>query len=254
MGAPVGGFTATSMIEAKRPISLGCGSLGIFKDVPYDELTLSGTPRESPPTIPLTSPKRSCTPFGNRRQSSIWTEKRDGSQAATLVLEEGRTASVGEGPPPPGEYDRTINAQDCVVLPGLVNTHHHFVQTLNRCYPPALDAGLFPWLEALYPVWAKIDPEVVRLGTTVALAELLLSGCTTACDHHCFVPRGGKGHFDVQVEAAKELGARFHVTRGWMSVGRSKGGLPPDENCEDEVLADCEAVIAKYHDPSRGGP
>lgn len=171
-----------------------------------------------------------------------------------LVIEDGVIARVGEGSPPPGRYDREIRARDRMVLPGLVNTHHHFIQTLNRCYPPALNAGLFDWLQALYPVWTRIDPEAVRLGTTVALAELMLSGCTTTCDHHCFVPRGGSGHFDVQVEVARELGIRFHVTRGSMTLGRSKGGLPLDENCEDEeaVLADCEAFLARHHDPSDG--
>lgn len=171
-----------------------------------------------------------------------------------LIIEDGFTAAVEEGAPPDGDFDQVIRAGDCVVLPGLVNTHHHFIQTLNRCYPPALNADLFEWLKAFYPLWARLEPDHVRLGTTAALAELLLSGCTTTCDHHCFVPRGGSGHFDIQVEVAKELGMRFHVTRGSMSIGESQGGLPLDANCEDEddILADCEAVIARHHDPGRG--
>jgi 8-oxoguanine deaminase len=171
-----------------------------------------------------------------------------------LVIEDGLIERVEEGAPPQERFDRVIDARDCVVLPGLVNTHHHFIQTLNRCYPPALNFGLRQWLKALYPVWAKFEPEHVRLGTTVALAELLLSGCTTTCDHHCFVPRGGSGHFEIQVEAARELGMRFHVSRGSTTIGESKGGLALDANCEeeDDVLADCEALLARHHDPARG--
>jgi len=137
-------------------------------------------------------------------------------------------------------------------LPGLVNTHHHLNQTLTRAFPAAQDAGLFDWLTAQYPAWTRIDAEASRTSTLVGLAELLLSGCTTVFDHTYLYQNGNS--VDVQVEAAREIGVRFHASRGSMSVGRSKGGLPPDEAVEDEafILKDSERVIDRYHDPRPG--
>jgi cytosine/adenosine deaminase-related metal-dependent hydrolase len=150
-----------------------------------------------------------------------------------------------------GEADEVVDARGLVLLPGLVCTHHHFYQTLTRNLPRAQDAGLFDWLVAHYPVWARLTPEAVRVSTAVAAAELLLSGCTTAADHGYIWPNGAG--VDDQIAVAREMGLRFHASRGSMSRSRSQGGLPPDEAVEDEdaILRDCERVIGEHHDPSR---
>jgi cytosine/adenosine deaminase-related metal-dependent hydrolase len=150
-----------------------------------------------------------------------------------------------------GEADEVVDARGLVLLPGLICTHHHFYQTLTRNLPQAQDDGLFDWLVAHYPVWARLTPEAVRVSTAVAAAELLLSGCTTAADHGYIWPNGAR--VDDQIAVAREMGLRFHASRGSMSRGRSQGGLPPDEAVEDEdaILRDCERVIGEHHDPSR---
>jgi 8-oxoguanine deaminase len=147
--------------------------------------------------------------------------------------------------------DETIDARGMVVLPGLVNTHHHFFQTLTRNLPVAQDAKLFDWLVVHYPIWARLTPEAIAVSTKIALAELMLSGCTTASDHCYLWPNGAC--IDDQIEAAQELGIRFHASRGSMSVGESKGGLPPDAVVEDEeaILRDSRRAIETYHDPNR---
>jgi 8-oxoguanine deaminase len=138
-----------------------------------------------------------------------------------------------------------------IVLPGLVNTHHHLYQTLTRCLPAAQDAPLFSWLQTLYPVWAKLTPEAVYLSAMVGLGELLLTGCTTAVDQLYLFPNGVT--LDDEIRAARELGVRFHACRGSMSLGESDGGLPPDDLVEDEeaILGDCRRVIEAFHDPAR---
>jgi cytosine/adenosine deaminase-related metal-dependent hydrolase len=139
-----------------------------------------------------------------------------------------------------------------IVLPGLVNTHHHLYQTLTRAVPAAQDATLFNWLKTLYPIWARLTPEAVYVSALTGMAELLLSGCTTASDHLYLFPNGSK--LDDEIRAAKEIGIRFHASRGSMSLGESKGGLPPDsvvEN-EDEILRDTQRLIQTYHDSDRG--
>jgi len=148
------------------------------------------------------------------------------------------------------QADRTVNAAGKIVLPGLVNTHHHFYQTLTRVVPAAQDAVLFDWLKTLYPIWAELRPEDVRVSTQLALVELLLSGCTTSSDHHYLWPNGCR--LDDQFEAAEEIGVRFHGARGSMSLGESRGGLPPDRVTEDEesILRDCRRVVEAYHDAS----
>lgn len=147
--------------------------------------------------------------------------------------------------------DRTIHAQGKILLPGLVNTHHHFYQTLTRAIPAGQDAVLFDWLKTLYPIWAELTPDDVRISTQIALAELLLSGCTTASDHHYLWPNGCR--LDDQFEAADVMGVRFHGARGSMSLGESQGGLPPDRVTEDEeaILRDCRRVVETFHDASR---
>jgi cytosine/adenosine deaminase-related metal-dependent hydrolase len=147
--------------------------------------------------------------------------------------------------------DTVIDAKGCVVLPGFVNTHHHLYQTLTRNLPRAQDSKLFDWLVYLYDIWKHINPEAVYASTQLGLGELLLTGCTTSTDHLYLFPKQNSGLFiDTQIEAAKELGMRFHPTRGSMSRGRSKGGLPPDSvvQTEDFIMKDCERLVHKYHD------
>jgi cytosine/adenosine deaminase-related metal-dependent hydrolase len=149
------------------------------------------------------------------------------------------------------EADEVVDARGLVLLPGLVCTHHHFYQTLTRNLPVAQDAELFDWLVAHYPIWARLTPEAVRASTATAIAELLLSGCTTAADHGYIWPNGAR--VDDQIAVAREMGLRFHASRGSMSRGRSRGGLPPDEAVEDEaeILRDSERVIREHHEPAR---
>ncbi|EIZ81052.1 hydroxydechloroatrazine ethylaminohydrolase [Novosphingobium sp. Rr 2-17] len=150
------------------------------------------------------------------------------------------------------EADMIVEAKGCVVTPGLVNTHHHLFQTLTRALPGAVNASLFGWLKALYPVWARYTPEDVFAATQLGLAELALSGCTMSADHHYLFPAGVR--LDDSIDAATQIGLRFHATRGSMSVGQSKGGLPPDSVVEDEdaILADTIRVVDAFHDPNPG--
>lgn len=166
-----------------------------------------------------------------------------------LVITDGVITAIGPTSDLP-PADTVIDASDMVLMPGLVNTHHHFTQTLTRAM--AQDAELFTWLRTLYPIWAGITPEAVQVSTQVALAELALSGCTTAFDHTYLWPHGAR--VDDQVEAAEPVGIRFHVSRGSMSRGESAGGLPPDHVVEDEdvILADSQRVIEAFHDPAPG--
>jgi cytosine/adenosine deaminase-related metal-dependent hydrolase len=170
---------------------------------------------------------------------------------ASLFARDGVIEAIGPAHDLPHEADRVVDASNLVVLPGLVNTHHHFYQTLTRNVPAAQNAKLFDWLTTLYPIWARMDAEAIRVSTATAIAELILSGCTTASDHTYLWPNGAR--VDDQIAMARALGFRFHASRGSMSIGQSKGGLPPDSvvETEDAILADCERVIATYHDPAR---
>lgn len=149
----------------------------------------------------------------------------------------------------PREADRVIVASGMIVLPGLVNTHHHLYQTLTRALPAVQDVELFDWLRTLYPIWAELTGEAVYVSALVGLAELVLSGCTTTTDHLYLFPNDVS--LDDEIRAARELGIRFHPCRGSMSQGRSQGGLPPDRvvQSEEEILADCQRVIEEHHDP-----
>lgn len=151
----------------------------------------------------------------------------------------------------PHTADEVIDARDQVVIPGLVNTHHHMYQTLTRVIRPAQDCELFEWLRTLYPIWANLTPEMVRVSTQTAMAELLLSGCTTSSDHLYIYPNGVR--LDDSIEAAAEIGLRFHAARGSMSVGQSQGGLPPDRVVEREpdILKETQRLIERWHDPRR---
>ncbi len=155
---------------------------------------------------------------------------------------------------PATEIDQVFDGSAHVVLPGLVNTHHHFYQTLTRACPAALNKELFPWLKSLYPIWAGLSEEMIHVSTRLAAAELLLSGCTTTADHHYIFPIAAPEALDIQIDAIRQIGIRAVLTRGSMSLGEDQGGLPPRTTIQDEdtILADCERVIARYHDPAPG--
>lgn len=154
-----------------------------------------------------------------------------------------------------GQYDQRIDCRDFVALPGFVNAHHHLYQTLTRAFPESQGQTLFPWLRQLYPIWAGLDEEMIAVSTRAGLAELALSGCTTSADHLYVFPDGSEHFIDSQVEAAREIGVRFHPTRGSMDLSVKDGGLPPDSVVQtvDEILSDSERVIGAYHDSSSGG-
>ncbi len=172
--------------------------------------------------------------------------------ARASVLMRGRAIeAIGPADTLPRQADEVIDARGHVVLPGLVNTHHHMYQSLTRAVPAAQDAELFGWLKTLYPIWAGLTPEMVRVSTQLAMAELLLSGCTTSSDHLYLYPNGVR--LDDSIEAAREIGMRFHAARGSMSVGESAGGLPPDAlvEREDVILADTQRLVETHHDAGR---
>ncbi|WP_153771819.1 8-oxoguanine deaminase [Labrenzia sp. CE80] len=173
-----------------------------------------------------------------------------------VVVEDGVIVElIGTGKDPMLPVDQTFDASRHVITPGLVNTHHHFFQTLTRAHPDAINKELFPWLHSLYPIWAKnVTPENFRLGTRLALTELMMSGCTAASDHHYLFPDGLESAMDIQAEEAERVGLRMTLTRGSMNLSQKDGGLPPDTVVQDEdtILTDCERVLSKYHDTSKG--
>jgi cytosine/adenosine deaminase-related metal-dependent hydrolase len=173
---------------------------------------------------------------------------------AWLLVEGNRIVALGEGSPPPGPFDEVIDGRDRAMIPGMVNTHHHLYQTLFRAVPGAQDKELFDWLLHLYERWRLIDEDAVHVSTAVGCMELLLSGCTTTTDHLYLFPRGRRNLIDITIEAAREVGIRFHPTRGSMSLSREEGGLPPPDvvQTEEEILADSERLIRERHDPSFG--
>lgn len=169
-----------------------------------------------------------------------------------LFIQDGLIHQVGATNELPATADQVLDLNGHVILPGLVNTHHHFYQTLTRAVPPAQDANLFNWLKTLYPIWARLNPEDIYISTQTALAELALSGCTTASDHLYLYPNGSK--LDDEIAAALEIGVRLHASRGSMSLGESKGGLPPDSvvDSEEKILNDSQRLIERYHDARPG--
>jgi 8-oxoguanine deaminase len=172
-----------------------------------------------------------------------------------VVVDGDTIAEVGAGDPPPSVHaGRTIDARGKVVLPGLVNTHHHLPQTLTRNVPRVQEAPLFTWLTELYEVWRGTTADAVDAAARVGLGELLLTGCTTTTDHLYLFPRGEERLIDVEIAAARDLGIRFQPTRGSMSRGKSLGGLPPDDVVQDEetILADSGRLIREHHDPRPG--
>ncbi len=176
--------------------------------------------------------------------------------AGGLVVDGNKIAElVPAGGEPAAAVDQVFDAGRHVVLPGLINTHHHFFQTLTRAHPAAINKELFPWLQALYPIWAKnVTPEAFRLATRLALTELMLSGCTCASDHQYLYPVGLDDAMDIQAEEAARVGMRMTLTRGSMNLSEKDGGLPPDSVVQDEdtILADCERVLGRYHDTGEG--
>jgi len=169
-----------------------------------------------------------------------------------IFIEDGFIKQVGKSEDMPGSADEVLDLTDHLVIPGLINTHHHFYQTLTRAVPAAQNVNLFNWLKTLYPIWARMTPEDIYISTKTALAELALSGCTTASDHLYLFPNGSR--LDDEITAAREMGIRLHASRGSMSLGESKGGLPPDSvvDDEDEIIRDSQRLIETYHNGNPG--
>ena len=196
----------------------------------------------------------------SKSQSTVWIKSpmaifAENAEEGIVVKGEKILELVARGQKPKNQIDEVYDAGDSVLLPGLINTHHHFYQTLTRAYPEALNKELFPWLKSLYKVWANIQPEMIAVSTELALSELLLSGCTTASDHHYLFPSQLENAIDIQVEEAKKLGIRVVLTRGSMSLGEDDGGLPPQSvvQTKEQILSDSERLITAcllYTSPS----
>src|SRR4051812_32318685 len=171
-----------------------------------------------------------------------------------VAITDGLVSAVGGPGDAPPQATETISASGCLVTPGLINTHHHIYQNLTRSYRPAVNGTLFEWLTTLYPRWALLDEEASYVSAWVGLAELALGGCTTSTDHLYVHPKGGGDLITAEIRAAREVGLRFHPTRGSMSLSEKDGGLPPDSvvQDDDEILAESERLVAQHHDPNHG--
>jgi len=169
-----------------------------------------------------------------------------------VAVTDGLVSAIGGAGDPQPEAASTIDASGCLVTPGLVNTHHHLYQNLTRAFAPALTGGLFDWLRTLYPLWARLDEEAAYVSAYIGLTELALGGCTTSTDHLYVHPRASGDLIAAEIAAARDLGMRFHPTRGSMSLSEKDGGLPPDSvvQDDDEILADSERLVAEFHDRS----
>jgi len=187
-----------------------------------------------------------------REPAAVWTGCDLNAPGGVVVEDESIVELVQDTPH--SEVDEVFDASDCVLLPGLINCHHHFYQTLTRALPAALDKELFEWLVSLYPVWANLTEQAIAASTRTALCELLLSGCTTSTDHHYVFPGSCLNAIDIQAEIATELGVRCILTRGSMSLSKKDGGLPPDQVVQDAdaILRDSERLIHAFHDPAPG--
>jgi 8-oxoguanine deaminase len=171
-----------------------------------------------------------------------------------IVVDGGKIVELVPRGNEPDAVAGVFDASQHVVLPGLVNTHHHMYQSLTRAHPGAINKELFPWLTALFPLWSKLTPESHRLATRLALTELLMSGCTTAADHHYLFARGCENAIDIQVEEAKALGVRMMICRGSMDLSQKDGAMPPESVVQDRdtILSDCERVVSRYHQRGEG--
>ncbi len=169
-----------------------------------------------------------------------------------VAVTDGLVSGVGTGEPPPSAT--VLDATDCLVTPGLVNAHHHLYQNLTRAFPPMTDKPLFGWLQSLYPLWSRLDTEAAYVSAWVGLAELALAGCTTSSDHLYLHPKGAGDLLGAEIDAARDLGMRFHPTRGSMSLSVKDGGLPPDSvvSNDDEILSACSDAVQRHHDRSHG--
>ena len=197
----------------------------------------------------------SASGAGSHSAFRLAGDKGERSPKGALLVDGGRIEAIFEALPEGISADQEIDAAGMLITPGLVNTHHHFYQTLTRNLPEGQDVPLFDWLAFHYEIWRELDEEALATATRTALAELLLSGCTLTSDHHYIFPaEAAPDLIDRQIEVARELGIRFQPTRGSMSLGRSQGGLPPDDLCQSEetILADCRRLIAAYHDHHPG--
>jgi 8-oxoguanine deaminase len=185
---------------------------------------------------------------------AVWTGNETDAGGGIVVRGETILELVPAGGSPSSNFDTSLNADRCVVTPGLINCHHHFYQTLTRAFPAALNKELFDWLTSLYPVWANLSEDAISVSTEFALTELLLSGCTTSADHHYIFSDKTSCAIDRQVEAAQKVGIRVLLTRGSMSLGKGDGGLPPNEVVQSPgiILEDSERLINTYHDASIG--
>jgi len=183
---------------------------------------------------------------------ATFDDQRTELRHASIYIRDHRIEAIGAAADLPQAADEIVDARGHLVVPGLVNTHHHMYQSLTRAIPGVQDAELFSWLRGLYPIWAGLTPEMVQVSTQLAMAELLLSGCTTSSDHLYIYPNGVR--LDDSIEAAREIGMRFVATRGSMSVGQSQGGLPPDSvvEREDAILKDTQRLIETFHDKAHG--
>ena len=190
----------------------------------------------------------------NARLVATVDAKRREIAGGWVLIKDGLIASVGASTDDLPTADEVIDATDCLVTPGLVNTHHHLYQNLTRAYPPMTSAPLFGWLQTLYPLWSAIDEESVYVSAWVGLAELALSGCTTSTDHLYLHPKNGGDILSAEIKAAQNLGMRFHPTRGSMSLSQKDCGLPPDDVLPDDdtILAESETAVHRHHDRSHG--
>ena len=200
--------------------------------------------------------------IGESMSTSLWIKKPLSNFTANqqdagngIVIKNGVIIElVASNSEPTQHFDDTFDASRHVLLPGLINTHHHLYQTLTRAFPDSLNKRLFPWLQALYPVWAKLQPDMLHAATELGLSELLLSGCTTVADHHYLFPEALTEAIDIQVSAAKLIGNRVMLTRGSMSLGEDDGGLPPQSTVQSDaaILDDCQRAITLFHQRGEG--
>lgn len=189
-----------------------------------------------------------------KKPLSVFTANQQDASNGIVIRNGVIVELVAQDAKPQSVIDQVFDASHHVLLPGLVNTHHHLYQTLTRAFPPALNKRLFPWLQTLYPVWAKLQPDMLHAATELGLAELMLSGCTTVADHHYLFPQALTEAIDIQVSAAGKIGNRVMLTRGSMSLGQDDGGLPPQSTvqADNAILDDCQRVINQFHQPEAG--